>query len=753
MATDLETADVDYINSAECRESLVPFLEYLLGHHEQMGGATEILLVPPQGRAAAKTMSGLFTPAQLDALVELLRPVAREKVPRGGHPRIGEAAVTYNPHPVAPAAQSPKAGKFTRCKLSEEVDVVAYSLFSVLIEPVRPADVPATEEQRERARLVARKVANYFKQRGIFPIPIEGGSFFQLLIPTTAYEDVERALEDGAALLRLLNQRYSTPAVMVGSGDSPDALQVLPLPGTLNIDGPSESHTVGHYVRLCKPTMPDDVDVFGILAADIAPFLAGKHETAETSTAEAEEDDVVEGSEDLSAAPAISGTTHAPTRAAVAGWDAKTAGKVLAAVLERAELTFRVKKQGGDHHYQFKYCPSTPDPDGQHSHECGIVVQADGRFSVKCLHDEGATWLDFKYLIGWFDHAPQVMRELGIAPRSCPYRATDAGLFYLQRHRGHRRKVRMTNFSARILRDIEEDDGVETTHLFEVEACVDGNVSRFQLTAAQFAAMAWPAQRLGARAVTFPGGSAGHIRAAIQLLSPDVLSEKVYKHLGWRTVGSENVYLHAGGAIGKHGVLPGVQVDVPEPLTRYQLPDPPSGQALREAVQASLRVLNTAPDPVTVPLFAAVWRAAVGAADFAVHLVGGSGGGKTSLTALLQQHWGSELDAARLPGSWLSTANANELLAFCTKDAVLVVDDFVPTGHSEGARQHREADRLLRAQANSTGRGRLRSDATLRPPQPPRGLIVSTGELVPRGQSLRARLFVLQLPPGGVDWE
>src|SRR5262249_46488253 len=150
--------------------------------------------------------------------------------------------------------------------------------------------------------------------------PIDGGSFFQLVTPTTPYADVERALEDGAALLRLLDQRYSTATVKVGGGDSPDALRVFPLPGTLHIDGASESHTIGYYVRLGKPAMPDDIDLFKLIADDIAPFRAGKHETAETSAAEAEEDDVVEGSEDHSAAPVFSGTTHAQTRAAVAGW-------------------------------------------------------------------------------------------------------------------------------------------------------------------------------------------------------------------------------------------------------------------------------------------------------------------------------------------------------------------------------------------------------------------------------------------------
>src|SRR5260370_31907391 len=52
----------------------------------------------------------------------------------------------------------------------------------------------------------------------------------------------------------------------------------------------------------------------------------------------------------------------------------------------------------------------------------------------------------------------------------------------------------------------------------------------------------------------------------------------------------------------------------------------------------------------------------------------------------------------------------------------------------------------------------MRRDTTLRPARPPRGVIGSTGEDVPRGQSLRARILVLHLQkgttntPGDVDW-
>ena len=40
----------------------------------------------------------------------------------------------------------------------------------------------------------------------------------------------------------------------------------------------------------------------------------------------------------------------------------------------------------------------------------------------------------------------------------------------------------------------------------------------------------------------------------------------------------------------------------------------------------------------------------------------------------------------------------------------------------------------------------------MRPAKPPRGLIVSTGEDVPRGHSIRARTLVAEISPGDIDW-
>jgi hypothetical protein len=92
-----------------------------------------------------------------------------------------------------------------------------------------------------------------------------------------------------------------------------------------------------------------------------------------------------------------------------------------------------------------------------------------------------------------------------------------------------------------------------------------------------------------------------------------------------------------------------------------------------------------------------------------------------------------------------------EKKAFLAKDAVLVVDDFAPTGTTADIQRfHREADRLFRAAGNRSGRARMRADGGSRPTYYPRGLIISTGEDIPSGQSLRARLLVLELTPGDI---
>jgi hypothetical protein len=332
------------------------------------------------------------------------------------------------------------------------------------------------------------------------------------------------------------------------------------------------------------------------------------------------------------------------------------------------------------------------------------------------------------------------------------YRISGGRIVHLRPTKDGPVEVPLCNFLARIVVQITVDDGAEKTMHLAIEGALhDGTpLLRVEIAADKFAFMDWVIPSWGTRAVVHAGASTrDHLRCAIQSLSSDVPHRVIYGHLGWRKIGEHWVYLHAGGAIGADGSIAGIEVIPPDALSRYVLPTPPVDESLRRAVKASLSLLSFGKPRVVFPLLAAVYRSVLGSTDFAVHLMGHTGAFKSEAAALMQQHFGPEMDARHLPASWSSTANSLESIAFTAKDVLLTVDDFAPTGNAaDVARLHREAERLLRAQGNAAGRQRMRSDGTLRPAKPPRGLILSTGEDVPRGQSLRARLLILEVGRG-----
>ena len=336
-----------------------------------------------------------------------------------------------------------------------------------------------------------------------------------------------------------------------------------------------------------------------------------------------------------------------------------------------------------------------------------------------------------------------------------PYRMEHGRLFWLRPTREGMVTTELANFTVMITNEIIEDDGTDDTRVFfEMTASLKGREFAITVSASRFGTMNWVVEQLGAEAVLPAGfGLRDHARAAIQSLSHDVARRRVYTHTGWRHTNDGWVYLHGRGAI---GVTDGCALEtrLPAPLARYELPDPPIGHALHTCVRASLGLVGAGGPPAAIvfPLYAAIWRAVLAPADFSIHLSGPTGVFKSELAALAQQHWGPGLDARHLPGAWSSTGNSLEGLAFHAKDAIVVVDDFAPHGTTNDVqRMHRDADRVLRAQGNQAGRQRMRADTTLRPAKPPRGLIVSTGEEIPHGQSLRARVLVLDVAPGAID--
>src|SRR5579871_5996097 len=149
-----------------------------------------------------------------------------------------------------------------------------------------------------------------------------------------------------------------------------------------------------------------------------------------------------------------------------------------------------------------------------------------------------------------------------ILPRRATLRYGRGKHGLLRLEKGGERVTALTNFDARIVSDFLLDDGERERREFEVEADLDGRKTAFVLSAAEFARMDWPLNRLGPRAIIYPGQKQ-HARAAIQWLSPEIRQEHIYTHLGWRKHGPHWVYLHAAGALGPDGLQTGLQVQVP----------------------------------------------------------------------------------------------------------------------------------------------------------------------------------------------
>jgi hypothetical protein len=189
---------------------------------------------------------------------------------------------------------------------------------------------------------------------------------------------------------------------------------------------------------------------------------------------------------------------------------------------------------------------------------------------------------------------------------------------------------------------------------------------------------------------------------------------------------------------------------VDKALQRYGLPQVSSPQA---ALEASLRVLDCAPQCLTIPLVSMVYLAPLAQwlePDVTGWLEGPSGARKSSLAALMMCHFGV-FSRVHPPESWESTANTLERLAFLAKDTLLWIDDYAPQPSAKEAHeQERKAQRVIRAQGNLAGRGRMRADTSLRPQYYPRGVILSTGEIHPTGTSTFARLLQLDVEPDDI---
>jgi len=317
---------------------------------------------------------------------------------------------------------------------------------------------------------------------------------------------------------------------------------------------------------------------------------------------------------------------------------------------------------------------------------------------------------------------------------------------------GDRYAEPLCNFTAEVIEDVAHDDGEEVTRQFTIAGrLTDGRpLPTVRVDAAKFTAMGWVNDVWGVRAVVRAGWrTRDQLREVVQLRSVGAVSSYVYTHTGWREIDGHHVYLNANGALGAEGVM----VELDRELDRYRLPSHP--QDVKSAMRASLRFLEIAPLTITIPLWSAIYLAPLAEIvypAFTTWLYGVTGTLKSTMAALALCHYGGFTDKDLF--LWTDTANRLEKTCFLAKDALLVIDDFAPVSDPYKAREmERNAARIVRNVGNRGGRGRLTSDLRLRVIYRPRGLVISTGEQVPDGQSVTARMYTIEMHPGDVDLE
>ncbi len=313
--------------------------------------------------------------------------------------------------------------------------------------------------------------------------------------------------------------------------------------------------------------------------------------------------------------------------------------------------------------------------------------------------------------------------------------------------------IPLSNFTAEIVEEIHHDDGnsVEITYLISGKT-PERKFPNAEISAIKFSSLEWVEANWGAHAIIEKGAKT-HLPSAIKYLSKNIKTRTIYSHLGWREIDGDQYFLHASGAIGLQEPKHEIQVSTLPALSAYDFYTPTEIQ-LNDAFKASMKILELCPDEISYPLLASIFLSPLNEFiknDFTVFITGATGSKKTELASIVLAHDGLKFNSRNLPANYTDTANALEKKAFFAKDCVLCVDDYCVYGSEPKRELNRKADRIIRGAGNQDGRARLNSNLVMQPEYYPRCLVISTGESLPEGQSMRARTFVLRVDQKTVD--
>jgi hypothetical protein len=321
----------------------------------------------------------------------------------------------------------------------------------------------------------------------------------------------------------------------------------------------------------------------------------------------------------------------------------------------------------------------------------------------------------------------------------------------------------LLNAAARVVAVVEERTApdAEPTGVFRVGFALQHGVPfTVDVRAEDFDAFGWltPATRGRVFIPSDDRKARGFARVAIIATAGNAERVQRRAFLGWERAPTSPagwMFAHAGGALGAGGPVEGFDVRPPDALARYRLPAPPDGDALRAAALAVLDFAEAggaAGARVILPCLGATLRAALGPVDkgVTVYLAAPPGVGKSYLASLCQRFYGAGFGADAPPVSFLdkrATDAGAALLLAAAGDVLVWCDDAKDTGVEL-------ASRVVHMHFNRAVDAKGRRDGSLRVVQRPRAtVLLVTGELAPRGHSVRQRAVMIDMPdrPGDLS--
>ena len=181
------------------------------------------------------------------------------------------------------------------------------------------------------------------------------------------------------------------------------------------------------------------------------------------------------------------------------------------------------------------------------------------------------------------------------------FQSRPAGMFRVTKRGELLTEVRLTNYHAAVITNVQLDDGVDTKREFEVVAELMGRPSTFTISSGEFSRMEWPMEQLSPSAITYPT-QREYARTAIQSFSMGAEERHIYTHTGWRKVDGLWLFLHSDGAVGGGGAVSDINCSACRFNEQFQLARTTGrrGACLRGESQLGTFVTRTCRDQLSV---------------------------------------------------------------------------------------------------------------------------------------------------------